>query len=150
MSTLSLIHSILTQILVLLGVLSPVTDLANVAYEAGDGTTLHAYLATPETGCASGCPAAIVFHAWNGLSEEPLYFADQLAEQGYVALAPDLFRGSANAPAALLPWNIFTTIATPQERMDADVDAAISYLLARDDLAVVRRALSCSAGSNMD
>ena len=94
MSTLSLIHSILTQILVLLGVLSPVTDLANVAYEAGDGTTLHAYLATPETGCASGCPAAIVFHAWNGLSEEPLYFADQLAEQGYVALAPDLFRGS--------------------------------------------------------
>ncbi len=48
------------------------------------------YLATPKTG--SG-PAVLVLHAWWGLNDFFRDFCDRLAQQGYLALAPDMFGG---------------------------------------------------------
>ena len=72
-------------------------------------------------------PTALVLHAWNGMSEEPVYFADLLAQQGYIALAPDMFRG-VSSRAVNIPWNIATVSRTPQSRINADIDAALEYL----------------------
>lgn len=113
-----------------------ITDYTNIKYEAADGTTLHAYLATPTPAAAeeaalasnSSTPmSAIVFHAWNGIGEEAIYFADRLAEQGYHAIAPDLFRGVATAPTNIVR-NIVNVVTAPQDRINADADSALAYL----------------------
>lgn len=122
--------AVLGQIGILLQILNPATDFTNIEYEDGDGTTLYAYMATPpgyDPASSDVYPTALVFHAWNGMGDEPLYFADLLAKEGYIALAPDLYRGVAS-PSLLIPWNILSVLTAPQDRMDDDVDAAISYL----------------------
>lgn len=54
-----------------------------------NGKSANAYLATPE----SGGPSVLVLHAWWGLKPFFKQVCDQLAEQGFVALAPDLRDG---------------------------------------------------------
>jgi len=49
----------------------------------------NAYLASPET----GGPGVLVFHAWWGLKPFFKQVCDQLAKQGFTALAPDLYQG---------------------------------------------------------
>ena len=51
--------------------------------------TVNAYLAAPE----NGGPGILVLHAWWGLKPFFKQVCDQLAEQGYTALAPDLYQG---------------------------------------------------------
>ena len=118
----------LAKLLIPLGLIGKATDFTNVSYENYKGKTLHAYLKYPPNFNASqSYPAALVFHAWNGMSEEPVYFADLLAKEGFIVLAPDLLRNVATGEANL-PWNILSTCVTPQSRMDEDIDAAIHYL----------------------
>jgi carboxymethylenebutenolidase len=50
-----------------------------------DGT----YIAVP----AGGGPGVLVLHAWWGLSDGIRHFCDRLADDGFVALAPDLCEG---------------------------------------------------------
>ena len=109
----------------------PATKFTNVKYDV-DGTTLHAYLATPANP-TKNTPAAILFHAWNGMSEEVTYFADRLAEEGYYAIAPDLFRNTATTGTNIL-WNILTVLTVSETRMDADSDAAFKYLKSIQDV----------------
>src|SRR2546428_14137568 len=59
-----------------------------------DGRTISTYLAVPEHG--SG-PGVLVLHAWWGLTEPFRQVCDRLAEAGFVALAPDLYRGKTTA-----------------------------------------------------
>jgi carboxymethylenebutenolidase len=49
----------------------------------------NAYLAAPE----KGGPGVLVLHAWWGLKPFFKQVCDQLAEQGFTALAPDLYQG---------------------------------------------------------
>ncbi len=49
------------------------------------------YLAKPKSGKG---PPVLVLHAWWGLNEFFKKFCDRLAEEGFVALAPDLYHGA--------------------------------------------------------
>jgi carboxymethylenebutenolidase len=51
--------------------------------------TSNAYLAVPE----KGGPGVLVLHAWWGLKPFFKQVCDQLAEQGFTVLAPDLYQG---------------------------------------------------------
>jgi len=51
--------------------------------------TANAYLASPK----DGGPGILVLHAWWGLKPFFKQVCDQLAEHGFVVLAPDLYRG---------------------------------------------------------
>ena len=51
--------------------------------------TANAYLATPE----KGGPGVLVLHAWWGLKPFFKQVCDQLAGQGFTALAPDYYQG---------------------------------------------------------
>ena len=46
------------------------------------------YLALPAGGAG---PGILVLHAWWGLTDHVRHVCDQLATEGYLALAPDLF-----------------------------------------------------------
>lgn len=54
-----------------------------------DGRSVQAYLAEPE----NGGPGILLLHAWWGLKPFFKQLCDRLAEQGFVALAPDLRNG---------------------------------------------------------
>jgi carboxymethylenebutenolidase len=59
-----------------------------IKLDANDKTA-SAYLAAPE----NGGPGVLVLHAWWGLKPFFKQVCDQLAEQGFTVLAPDLFQG---------------------------------------------------------
>lgn len=57
------------------------------------GRPLHAYVVYPQVSRLSG--AVIVIHENRGLTDWVRTVADQLAERGYIAIAPDLLSGDA-------------------------------------------------------
>ncbi len=63
-----------------------------VAVKYGD-RTVHAFLAFPEV--SGKAPAVVVIHENRGLTDWVRGVADQLAEAGYIAIAPDLLSGMA-------------------------------------------------------
>lgn len=83
----------------------------------------NAYLASPE----SGGPGVLVLHAWWGLKPFFKQVCDRLAEQGFTALAPDLYQGRIAATIdeakALMEQNDF-------KRMGDIVKAAREHLSA--------------------
>lgn len=71
-----------------------------VQYATLDGKPVNGYLAYPAA-AEGGLPAVLVFHEWWGLNQNIKSMADQLAAQGYVALAADLYGGRvADKPEA--------------------------------------------------
>lgn len=61
-------------------------------YQDSDGDQLMGYLARPEGSTA--LPAIVVIQEWWGLNEHIKDVARRFAQEGYVALAPDLYHGA--------------------------------------------------------
>lgn len=99
---------------------------AAITYEAG-GETVPAYLARPAA--PDGRPGVVIVHHLWGLDSHTRSVADRLAGLGYVAVAPDLYRGKLGGDYGLA-----------QEMMDrldgaravALVNGAIGYLRGLD------------------
>ncbi len=89
-----------------------------------DGRTISAYLAEPAHG--SG-PGVLVLHAWWGLTEPFRHVCDQLAEAGYVALAPDLYRGKTTA-AVEEAQALGAALDRDVERVRGDITGAVQVL----------------------
>lgn len=68
----------------------------SVQYATVNGKPVMGYLAYPAA-AEGGLPAVLVFHEWWGLNENIKAMANQLAGQGYVALAADLYGGRVAA-----------------------------------------------------
>ena len=62
-----------------------------IEYQRPDGQTVKGYLAQPAN--AEHAPGVVVIQEWWGLDEEVKAVADRLAQAGYRALVPDLYRG---------------------------------------------------------
>ena len=92
-----------------------------INFDAG-GSTAPGYLATPDSGVG---PGVIVLHAWWGLTEPFRHVCDRLAEAGFVALAPDLYRGKA---ATTVEEADALADALDSERASGDVAGAVRYL----------------------
>jgi carboxymethylenebutenolidase len=68
-----------------------------IEFKRPDGKTCAAYLANPAAGASA--PGFVVIQEWWGLNDQMKKTADRLAEAGYRALVPDLYRGKvAKAP----------------------------------------------------
>lgn len=67
-----------------------------VRYATVNGRDVSGYLAYPAA-AEGGLPAVLVFHEWWGLNDNIKKMADQLAGQGYVALAADLYGGKVSS-----------------------------------------------------
>ena len=73
------------------GAASPIKS-QTVRYATVNGREVEGYMAYPAA-AEGGLPAVLVFHEWWGLNDNIKSMADQLAGQGYVALAADLYGG---------------------------------------------------------
>ena len=86
--------------------------------------TASAYLAAPD----GGGPGVLVLHAWWGLKPFFKLVCDRLAEQGFTALAPDLYQGriatTIDEAKAFMEQNNF-------ELMGDTVEAAVKHLKAQ-------------------
>ena len=61
--------------------------------------TINAYLVRPQ---APGFhPGVVIVHEWWGLNDQIKGVADRLAEEGYVAIVPDLYRGKIGTDMGL-------------------------------------------------
>src|SRR5947209_3623654 len=89
-----------------------------------DGRTISGYLAVPEQG--SG-PGVVVLHAGWGLTEPFRQVCDRLAEAGFVALAPDLYRGKTTA-AVEEAQALATALDQDGERVHGDIVGAVQVL----------------------
>lgn len=103
-----------------------------VTFPSGSETP-SAYLALPEgTGRK---PAVIVIQEWWGLNDFVKGKADEFAKKGYVALAPDLYRGKV----ATDPDTAHQLMrGLPEDRAIRDLKAAFDYLRSRDDVDAAR------------
>lgn len=93
-----------------------------VSYKSGD-ETVTAQLYTPAG--KGPFPALVVIHEWWGLNDWVKEQASNLADQGYVILAVDLYRGQV----AKTPDEAHELMrGVPQDRANKDLLAAYDYL----------------------
>jgi carboxymethylenebutenolidase len=99
-----------------------------VSFKSG-AETASAFLATPAG--AGPFPAVVVIQEWWGLNDWIKDQARALAKEGYVALAPDLYRGRVTSK----PEEAHQLMSgLPQDRALRDLKAAFAHLAARKDV----------------
>lgn len=95
---------------------------------ASNGDTASGYLAVPDSG--SG-PGLLVVQEWWGLVPQIKRTCDRLAAEGFVALAPDLYRGDYAEHTEMDKANeLMTTL--PPDRAARDMAGAIDFLLGHE------------------
>ena len=93
-----------------------------VSYKSGD-ETVQGIVYTPEG--KGPFPALIVVHEWWGLNDWVKEQASRLADEGYVALAVDLYRGKV----ATTPEQAHEIMrGVPEDRASRDLNAAFDFL----------------------
>lgn len=93
---------------------------------SSNGETARGYLAIPPGGTG---PGVVVIQEWWGLVDHIRDVCDRLAREGFVALAPDLYRGEATTdPDAA--GRLMMDLELP--RAARDLDGAIQALLGQD------------------
>lgn len=92
-------------------------------------TIVRAYVARPTT--PGPHPAVILIHEFWGLNAEIIGKAKALADEGYVVVAPDTFRGSTTA---MVPRAIYQVVTNRAEQVDGDLDDVFAWLTAQPDV----------------
>lgn len=114
-----------------------------VALDVGGGRKLHSFVVYPEK--KEKAPVVIVIHEIFGLTDWVMSLADQLAEAGCIAIAPDLLSGDApngGRTKDFAPGEVREAISKLMpSRITSDLNAAADYGLklpaANGNLAVI-------------
>lgn len=116
---------LLVVVITLFAIASFAADGKPFSYKSGD-ETVDAILYTPQG--KGPFPALVVIHEWWGLNDWVKDEASKLADQGYVALAIDLYRGKV----ATTPDEAHQIMrGVPEDRANRDLLAATAYLAAQ-------------------
>ncbi|HVI09760.1 MAG TPA: dienelactone hydrolase family protein [Candidatus Binatia bacterium] len=119
---------LLVSAIVMLVVSSFAAEGKNVSYKSGD-ETVQGVLYTPAG--KGPFPAIIVIHEWWGLNDWVKEQAGKLADQGYEALAIDLYRGKV-ATTPEMAHEIMRGV--PEDRAKRDLQAAFDYLASQPNV----------------
>src|SRR5215210_1936833 len=87
-----------------------------------NGDTAPGYLAVPESGAG---PGVIVLQEWWGLDDSVERYCDRFAEEGFLALAPDLYRGETTDQPDEAQQKM---MAMNMEQSARDMSGAVDYL----------------------
>ena len=119
---------LLSVLIVLLAVSAFAAEPQQVSYKSGD-ETVQAVLYMPKGNAPF--PALVVIHEWWGLNDWVKQQASNLADQGYAALAIDLYRGQV----ATDPDQAHQIMrGVPEDRAARDLLAATAYLRSLDTI----------------
>jgi carboxymethylenebutenolidase len=100
----------------------------NVSYKSGD-ETVQAVLYTPDG--KGPFPGIVAIHEWWGLNDWVKEQAGKLADQGYVTLAIDLYRGKV----ATTPEQAHEIMrGVPEDRAKRDLYAAVEFLKSQSNV----------------
>jgi carboxymethylenebutenolidase len=97
----------------------------NVEFQSNGGTT-DGYLAIPASGKG---PGVIVLQEWWGLVDHIKDVCDRFANEGFVALAPDMYHGKATKSPDEAGKMM---MALKVDEVEKDLKGAIDYLLAHE------------------
>lgn len=103
-------------------------DGKTASYKSGDETVQGVLYTPPGSG---PFPAIIVIHEWWGLNDWVKDQASKLSDQGYVALAVDLYRGKV---ATTSDEAHEITRVVPEDRAKRDLNAAFDYLASQPNV----------------
>jgi len=95
-----------------------------IQFQRPDGKSCAGYLATPRAG--AGAHGFVCIQEWWGLNEQIKNTVDRLAEAGYRALVPDLYRGKV-AKAADEASHMMKGLNFP-DAAEQDIRGAVQYL----------------------
>jgi carboxymethylenebutenolidase len=101
-----------------------------LAYFDADEATVG-YIVAPEG--EGPFPAVLLIHEWNGLVDRVRQVADAFADEGYVAMAADLYSGRIGTNRDENMALMEESQADP-DRVIANLDAAVRYLRSRPDV----------------
>ena len=87
------------------------------------GPDVRAYVASPPGD--GPYPVVIMIHEFYGLNESIVGKAEGLAQEGYLVVAPDTFRGSTTT---WIPRAIYQVITTRAEQVNQDLDAVYAWI----------------------
>ena len=93
------------------------------------GPDVRVYVARPAG--EGPFPTVIMIHEFFGLNESIVGKADLLAQEGYLVVAPDTFRGSTTG---WIPRAIYQVITTDQANVNADLDSVYAWLESQSDV----------------
>ena len=124
--------ALLACAILLLSISALAATAKDVTYKSGD-ETVHGLLYTPEG--KGPFPGLIVIHEWWGLNDWVKEQASKLADQGYAALAVDLYRGKV----ATTPNEAHEFMGgVPRERAQRDLQAAFDFLQSQSNVQKAR------------
>jgi carboxymethylenebutenolidase len=103
----------------------------------GGGPDVRAYVAKP--GGSGPFPTVIMLHEFWGLNDAIVGKADLLAEEGYLVIAPDTFRGSTTG---WIPRAIYQVISSRAENVNADLDSVYAWLESQPEVDADRIAIA--------
>lgn len=110
---------------------------AEVVYMQSEGNDVTGYLARPEA--EGNYPAIILIHEWWGLNENIEEYARRFAQEGYVALAVDMYEGKV----AATPEEAGQYATAVRENTDmafTNLEAALTYLRGMENVDTERLA----------
>jgi carboxymethylenebutenolidase len=119
---------LLLAVIVLLAASTFAAEGKPVSYKSGD-ETVQGILYTPAG--KGPFPALIVIHEWWGLNDWVKDQASKLADQGYAALAVDLYRGKV-ATTPDMAHEIMRGV--PEDRAKRDLHAAFDFLASQPNV----------------
>jgi carboxymethylenebutenolidase len=105
-----------------------VAALTNTTIPHPDGD-VAAYVARPEG--EGPFPTVIMLHEFWGLKSEIVGKADALAQEGYVVIAPDMYRGQTTS---WLPRAIYLALTIPEAQVLGDLDGVFAWLQTQPDV----------------
>lgn len=118
----------LISMILLFACASFAADGKSISYKSGD-ETVQAVLYRPNGN--GPFPALIVIHEWWGLNDWVKEQASKLSDQGYIALAVDLYRGKV----ATTPDEAHEIMrGVPEDRAKRDLNAAFEFLASQPDV----------------
>ena len=120
--------TLLVLLIVAISVSALAADGKAVSYKSGD-ETVNGMIYTPAG--KGPFPALIVIHEWWGLNDWVKQQASKFADEGYVALAIDLYRGKV-ADTPDLAHELMRGV--PQDRAVRDLKAAYDYLASQTNV----------------